>query len=177
MIIVCQHCGRNADKPTGAVNRARKAGLRIFCGKACASEARCSERTEADRKAAQAEYDRARRAEQGDRLLAEKRSAYFRDHKRSLAKQAERRKDPAYVAKMRAYQREWCRRPAYRAAKKAGDRARRAAIEFGDTELAEAFVALCELEESLRPMRDENKAKIGRINLCQNRRRKTNATR
>ena len=40
MLIACAHCGKEADKPTGEVNRAKAAGLRQFCNRRCMGLAR-----------------------------------------------------------------------------------------------------------------------------------------
>lgn len=176
MMIVCGHCGAEADLPTGHVNRSRRLGMRLYCGRECSALGR-RRLTSEQRKARKAEYDRRRRDTLGDTIRAAKREAYLRNRSAHLAKQAQLRASPEYRARMKAYQHAHVRKPAVRAAKKAYDRVRRARLEFGDSDLADAAVALWELVEMLRPSGHDNKAKIGRINLCQTRRRKSHAPR
>jgi hypothetical protein len=175
VIITCAHCGQDADKLSGGVNRSRKAGLPLYCGRKCAGLAKRVERTAAERRQMKSEYDRQRRAELADKIKADKRAAYQRDRPARLAAMAARRACPDFRVKMKAYQHEWARRPAVKAAKKQYDRRWRAVREFGQTDLAEVVILLGELSEALRPMKRENMANKGRVNLCLNRKRRAYA--
>ena len=170
--ITCAYCGKPAEKLTGEINRARKAGLLLYCGRTCSGFGRRMGKTTDQKRAEKAEYDRVRRAELADRIRAEKRAAYYRDHAKRLQKMAELRAHPAHRAKMKAYQHAWIRCPAVKEAKKRYDRRWRAVREFGETELAEAVICLRELNDLLRPSKQEIRANVGRINLCQKRKRR-----
>lgn len=55
MIIICEQCGKEHEKRTGHVNRARKLGARLFCSQACFG---LSKRTTLEeKKKIKAEYD------------------------------------------------------------------------------------------------------------------------
>lgn len=170
--IVCAYCGKQAEKLTGEINRANKAGLALYCGRECSGLGRRANKPIEQRRAEKAAYDKARRDALGEALLAEKRAAYYRDHDARLAKAAEQRACPDFRAKMKAYQHAWIRRPTVKAAKKQYDRRYRAVREFGETDLAEAVVCLRELNDLLRPSKQEIRASTGRINLCQTRKRR-----
>lgn len=172
MLITCPVCGKQANKLAGEVNRARRAGYRLFCGRECAGVARRDGKSKDQRRAAKAAYDANRRVKQRDKILSGKRAYYIANRERFKAAGAALRADPAFRAKMKAYQHEWVRRPAVRAAKKAYDRRRRAVLEFGDGDVADAVILIHEINDILRPTRREVKAATGRYNLCQNRKRR-----
>lgn len=135
----CDNCGCSTDKPTGAVNRARRAGLNLYCGKLCAGLARRTGLSKAEKVANKAAYDAERRAERADQIRAEK-AEY---HKRTY--------DPAKAAVVRKermpYHVEYCRRPEYREKKAEYDRQHRA-DEYGV--FADAFLMLQEVDKELR---------------------------
>lgn len=150
--IVCAHCGTEADKLTGGVNRSLRIGAPLYCSQACSGLAHRSEPVpvEVKRKAKQ-RYDRARRnGPLRQRILDEKRAAYRalthdERHEQYLRARARREADPDLAA---AY-REACVKarntPEWKAHKREYDRRWRAATEFGDGPLADAFVLLQEL--------------------------------
>lgn len=142
-MVQCAHCGRPVEKPTGHVNRARKLGMRLFCGRACfgASRRLAVQPTDEERKAAKAAYDREYRARNREKRREQTRAWYAANRESRLVKQAE------YNAAHRKEHNEYCRRPEYRTKKKHYDRRYRAGKFYG--EFAEAFVALMEVEEEI----------------------------
>jgi hypothetical protein len=167
--IICAHCGAEAYKLSGGVNRARRAGSPLYCSRACAGLAHRVIRTTAEAAALKADYDRRRRAELGEALLAEKRAAYrdrlARDPEGLRAAQKKNRdqRKGAHV--------EYCRRPEYRAWKKSYDRQHRAVKFFGP--FADAFLALQDLETEIasRASRYEIYSENGTLNKCLKRKR------
>lgn len=120
----CAHCGRTASQPTGAVNRARKAGLKLYCDRRCASLGRrTDDRTQEQKRADKAIYDAEYRAKNRT-MLAAKKAAY---HARTY--------DPAkqriYNQSRMAHHVEYCRRPEYREKKKAYDHVYNAKRDYG----------------------------------------------
>lgn len=152
--ITCEHCGARAMKLTGGVNRSRRKGAALYCSRECSSFARRSGKTTQQRRAEKAEYDRRRRAELGEELLAQKRAAYHalspqEKTNKYLRKKAKRQANPEI---MRRYE-EACRRarnrPEWKAHKRRYDRRYRAEQEFGEGALADAVVFLRELQDEV----------------------------
>ena len=75
--IVCAACGEHCLKPTGAVNRARRAGLRLYCDRTCAGVGRRVERADDERRRLKAEYDAARRTAKADEIKRAKRAYHL----------------------------------------------------------------------------------------------------
>lgn len=164
MQITCAHCGKVADKAAGAVNRARKVGLAIYCDRICAGLGRRKQpKSVEQRKAEKRAYDAVRRDALADEIKAAK-AAY---HKRTY--------DPAKAAihrqKRMPYHVEYCRRPEYREWKREYDRQYRASKEYG--EFAECFLLVMDIRaECLSQMTDyEIRLEKGTINKRLQRRR------
>ena len=79
MKIACAHCGKQTDKSTSEVNRARKAGLSLYCDRACSGLGRRKHRAAAQKIEEKRAYDAARRVALADEIKAQK-AAY---HKRT----------------------------------------------------------------------------------------------
>lgn len=176
----CPQCGGAFTACAGRVNRAAKINAPLYCGKPCASLARRLPvpKTPEQKKAEKVAYDRRRRDEQRERLLAEKRAYYEANRPRILEKMAEYRKErmPKHV--------EYCRRPEYRAKKHEYDLAR-ADAEYG--EFAEAWRLLLDLEKEIRSQATAYERRVAngyytrnaqkrRRELCRIRRTSTPAT-
>lgn len=165
----CAHCGCQTAKEAGLVNRARRLGAPLYCGKVCSGQARRISRTPEERKALKADYDRKRREELGEALLAEKRAAYHAavaaDPVGHRAKEREQRK------RRSAQHVEYCQRPEYRKWKQKYDRQYRARKEFGD--FGEAAIVLNDLiaEINSRTTRTEIYRQNGTLNKWIARRR------
>lgn len=139
MWITCAHCGCQCDKRAGEVNRARKAGLAIYCGRGCAGLGRRKDtRTPEQKKADKAAYDAEYRAKNRSVLKDKKAAYYAENHDRDKERELRQNRMPQHV--------EYCRRPEYRAQKKVYDRKYRAEKFYG--ELAEAFVLTLEIRDA-----------------------------
>lgn len=57
MKVVCAHCRKTTSKPAGHVNRAREAGLNIYCNRRCSGLGRRSGKTKAQKVAEKRAYD------------------------------------------------------------------------------------------------------------------------
>lgn len=139
--VTCAQCGTVSYKPVGAVNRSQAKGAPLYCNRECAGIGRRKNRTANEKKHLKAEYDRKRRAELGDALLAEKRAAYHAKvavdpvSARAKEREARQRRMPKHV--------EYCRRPEYRKWKAQYDRQYLARKQFGD--FGEAAIVLNDL--------------------------------
>lgn len=140
MKITCSHCGLETEKPAGAVNRALKAGLNLYCSRECSGLGRRKEdsRTPEQKKADKAAYDAEYRAKNRERLRAKKAAAYKASPPRDREK--------AYRDANYARHLEYLRRPEYRAKKKVYDRRYRAEKFYG--ELADVFILTLEIREA-----------------------------
>ncbi len=167
--VTCAHCGEVSYKPVGAVNRAARQGAPLYCDRECAGLGRRKHKSLAQRKAEKAEYDRRRRRELGDELLAKKREAYHAavaaDPDSVRAKQREHRR------KRKAAHLEYCRRPEYREWKRQYDRRHLAEKHFGP--FAEAALVLRDLEQAVldRASRYDLDLASGKLNKATRRKR------
>jgi len=167
--IICAHCGSVAYKEAGGVNRSRGRGAPVFCSRECSGARRRIERSTEEKRALKAEYDRKRRAELGEALLAEKREA----RRRLLAEnpQLVRAREKANRDANKERHLEYCRRPEYKKWKSQYDQKHRARKWFGD--FGEAAIILNQLiaEISTRATRTEIYRANGTLNKHQERRR------
>lgn len=135
----CAHCGKTADKAAGHVNRARAAGLNLYCNRRCSGLGRRIGKTKAQKVAEKKVYDAEYRAKNLAMLKAKKHEYFKRTY------------DPVEAAKVRKVRMplhiEYCRQPAYKAWKRDYDRRYRAA-EFG--EFAEAYMLTIDLNREIK---------------------------
>lgn len=164
MQIMCAHCGKAAEKSAGAVNRARKVGLSLYCDRTCAGLGRRKPPKSIEQKKAEKRvYDAARREALVDQIKAAKREYHKRTYDPVVA---------AAVRKLRMPHRvEYCRRPEYREWKREYDRTYRANKEYG--EFADCFLLVMDIRaECLSQMTDyEIRLEKGTLNKRQQRRR------
>ena len=120
--ITCPHCGKEAQKRLGHVNRAKKIGAPTYCSKLCSGLARKIERTDEEKKAIKAAYDVQYRRRD---YVKVKKQAYF---KRTYDPQKQAAINKARMPKHVEY----CRRPQYKAYKKQYDEQHRAKKDFGE---------------------------------------------
>ncbi len=114
----------------------------MYCGKVCAGLARrAPPKSDEQKRAEKAEYDRNRRAENEATLKAQKKAFYEANRERILSQMTVYRKTrmPAHV--------EYCRRPDYKVKKRQYDM-RRNEQEFA--EFAETWRLLQDLEKEIR---------------------------
>lgn len=161
----CAHCGVAAERNASHVNRSRKIGAALYCGRTCMGLARRlkSPPTDAERRAAKRAYDMVYRAKNTADIKAKK-HAHFRATYDPAAAAIERKKKmPRHVA--------YCQRPEYVAWKKDYDLKYRANKDFGP--FAEAFLTLREIETEVdsRATRQEIYQANQTFNKAQTRRR------
>lgn len=163
MQIACSHCGKTAEKSAGAVNRARKAGLAIYCNRACSGLGRRKHKSKAqkveEKRLYDMEYRRKNRA-----MLKAKKAEYFQATYDPEVARIERRKRAAFHA-------EYCRRPEYREWKREYDRRYRAEKEYG--EFADCFLLVMDIRAECLSQQSDYEIRLakGRVALTQQRKR------
>lgn len=135
----CSHCTETFLKEQGAVNRAEKAGLNIYCSPGCSALGRRKWKTTEQKKKEKAAYDAEYREKNREKLKAEKRDYFKKTYDPEEARVKRKKTMPRHV--------EYCRRPEYKEKKKEYDKGYRAKKEYG--EFAEAVVVLRELESEI----------------------------
>lgn len=163
VVVRCAHCQREVLKEVGSVNRANRAGKPLFCSRECSGSRRQLNRSDAEKRALKAAYDRQYR-EKNAAILRVKKAEYYQ-RTRDPVREAEKRK-----AKMPKHV-EYCRRPEYKKWKAEYDRQYRARKEFGP--FGEASIVLNELiaEINSRSTRTEIYRQNGTLNKWIARRR------
>ena len=141
--IVCAFCGCLSQKNVSDVNRAARAGLRVFCSRKCFGLDRRVERSPEEAKRLKQEYDAARHVALAERLKAEKREY----HKRTYDPVAARVKRKARTFDHTAYCRRYYADPTKKNEKVQYD-IRRRAVQYAD--YAESWRLLIELEREIR---------------------------
>jgi hypothetical protein len=139
IFIVCEQCGSDALLEVGAVNRARKGGLRIFCGRKCAGMARRTNKTKAQKVEEKRLYDIEFRVKNRERIKREKAERFKRTYDPEKAR-VERRANMARHI-------EYCRRPEYKEHKRKYDRAYRAKSDYG--EFWESFLLVMDIDKEV----------------------------
>lgn len=138
---VCPSCGVTFFSSAGRANRADRIGAPLYCCIACAGIARRSSKTDEQKRADKAAYDKSRRDTIGDKIRSDKRNAYYANHEYYKAKHKEYRaaRMPKHV--------EYCRSQEYRAKKHDYDisKAKDEYGEWGDT-----WRLLLDLEKEIR---------------------------
>lgn len=163
--IYCAWCNELTAKEVGAVNRARRNGLYLYCGRVCSGLGRRDPNppTAEDRVAAKAAYDAEYRAKNRSVLKAKKRAWFQRTYDPVKAAEQRKARMPRHV--------EYCRRPEYREKKRVYDRQYQAKKNYGP--FAEAALALRDLEGEIesRMSRYEIYAANGPLNKALQRRK------
>jgi len=140
MKIKCAHCKKSADKPPGAVNRARKAGLRIFCGRRCSGLGRRKHIPKAVKRVLKAIYDAEYRRQNRAMLKAKKRAYFARTYDPEKARIERKKTMPRHI--------EYCRRPEYKRWKQAYDRKHLAKKHYGP--FAEVVMLTMDLNREIK---------------------------
>ncbi len=161
--ITCPQCKRSAQLSNGHVNRARKLGVPIYCGRACAGLARRKNKSDAQKKAEKRDYDMEYRRKNLEMLKRKKAEHYLKT--RDPEKEAAYRKTRMHLHV------EYCRQPKYKAWKKKYDAQYRAKKLYG--EFWESFLLIMgiEAEVTKRMSNYEIRLENGTINKAQQRRR------
>ena len=147
MKFICSHCGKQTDKPTGEVNRARKAGLPLHCNRVCAGLGRRDARTLEQKKADKRLYDMEYRRKNREMLKAKKAATWRNWYKPE--EQSKKRRTPEYRAKHRAY----LSKPEYKEYKKKYDLIYRNKQDYGD--YWEAAILALEIDREVESRMDD----------------------
>lgn len=160
---LCAHCGREANKPAGHVNRARARGLNLYCNRKCSGFGRRDGKTKAQRVEEKRLYDIEYRAKNREMLKRKHREYHVRTYDPVVAAAYRKKRMPKHV--------EYCRQPEYRVWKKGYDRKYRSKKLYGPFD--EAFMVLMDLDNEIKQR--SNKYEIyqqnGTLNKTQTRRR------
>lgn len=162
MIIVCDCCKKKADLSTGKVNRAKKDGYKIYCSRACSSEARRFHRSNEEKKRLKKEYDKQFRKLNADRIKKAKAEAFKKDYEKHPEKYKLIRQ------KRKEEHNEYCRQPEYKKWKTEYDKKYRAEKNYG--EFAECFLLIKEIEK------EYNQQEVRQINNLHNKSQKRKRT-
>lgn len=165
MRVVCSYCGKEIEKATGLVNRARKMGLHLYCNRGCAGLAKRATviLSESEKKEAKRLYDIEYR-KKNKALLKVKKAEYFKkDYAANPDKYREKRKNRAGQRK------KYLSTEKYKEYKRKYDARYRAEINYGP--FAEAFLILNQLESIIdrsetRIDKDCHNKKQKRSKLC-----------
>lgn len=123
MKIVCAHCGKRIDKPTGEITRARNAGLHLYCGRRCSGLGRRKHIPRSVLRLKKKLYDAEYRKKNLALLKAKKHAHHLRTYDPIKAAIERKKKMPRHV--------EYCRRPEYKRWKSKYDRRYRAVRNYG----------------------------------------------
>lgn len=168
MKIICAHCGKAADKPNGAVNRARRDGVRLFCNRRCSGLGRRKHVPKSVKRLLKKLYDEQYRAKNLALLKAKKHAYFKRTYDPAQARIDRKKRATAHA--------EYCRQPEYKRWKADYDRRLRDAA-FG--EFAEAQRLSIDLNRTIKEQMNghEIREANGTCNKTQNRRRAAGPTR
>jgi hypothetical protein len=120
----CAHCGVEADRFVGEVNRSRRSGLPLYCGRECAGLERRKWESPAQRKAEKQAYDAARRIALADELRAKKAEYHKRTYDPAKAAVERKKRMPKHI--------EYCQSQKYREWKREYDRQYLAKKDYGE---------------------------------------------
>lgn len=134
---LCGSCGATVRQSRGSINRAVRDGKPLYCDRVCAGLARRISSSQKKRK--KALYDARLRTEKAAEISARKRYYYQRTRNPETGRERRRANMERHV--------EYCRQPAYKAAKTEYDQERRAK-EYGP--YGDAYLLLLDLEREIR---------------------------
>jgi hypothetical protein len=159
----CANCGKEADRPTGEVNRARKKGLNLYCGQTCSGLGRRKHKSVEQKKEDKRLYDIEYRQRNATRIRKKKARYFQRTYDPEKARIERKRR-----AKFHA---EYCRRPEYREWKQRYDRKYRAVKEYG--EFWECFLLSQDIRDEALNRSTDYEIRLGkaRVAACQQRKR------
>lgn len=148
MDLLCAHCRKPHNQTIGQINRAAKAGLRLFCNKRCFGLDRRKHKTKAQKVEEKRLYDIEYR-EKNKEMLKSKKAKYF-----------QRTYDPKRAAKERKKRMHlhilYCQQPKYKAWKHDYDRIYLAKKQYG---------AYWESALTIREIEDEVQARISKYDI------------
>lgn len=162
-IITCAQCGLPSPRRNGDINRARAAGLPLYCDRKCAGLNRRETRSKAELVAAKRLYDIEYRARNLAKIKAAKHAHFKRTYDPEAARVERQHRMPAHA--------EYCRRPEYREYKAQYDRRHLAQKQYGEYWEAAMLERDLTSEVLTRQTRYEIDLENGKLNKTTNRRR------
>lgn len=162
-IIQCARCGCDCERNNGHINRARKRGAPLYCGKVCAGIGRRVVKSAAQKKEEKRLYDQQYRADNQAMLKQKKHDWFQRTYDPASAAVSRKANMPKHV--------EYCRRPEYVAWKRAYDEQYRAKKEYGEFWQCFMIVASIDKEVSERATKTDVAIAKGTLNKAQTRKR------
>ncbi len=163
MKVVCEHCRKKVERCAGDVNRARKAGLKLFCDRRCTGLFYRKHKTKEQLVLEKRLYDMEYRRKNRKRLKIQKREYFDRTYDPVKAAVERKARMPRHV--------EYCRQPAYRRWKSKYDKRYSAKKMFGP--YAESFLILQKIDKEIasRMSRYDIQLANGTLNKAQTRKR------
>lgn len=150
MKINCAHCGKEAKKHLGEINRASKKGAPLFCSKDCFGLSRRQNKSQAQLKEERRQYGMDYRAKNREMLKAKKKEYFQRTYDPEKAAIKRQVKMAAHI--------EYCRQPEYRAYKKKYDRKYRAENLYG--EFGEAYSILLDIDREVNSRMSDYEVRV-----------------
>ena len=163
--IKCETCGRKKKVPIGQWNAMRTR----FCSRECGWESRRLHRTVAEKKYLKRLYDIEFRKKNRKRLLAEKRAYHAKVRDRVSKRMKAIRKTAAYKRRMRAYLKDYWKRPGLKDQKRDYDRKFRAKKKFGPLWESHYLMVLINEEVKRRMSNYEIRLQNNTLNKAMNR--------
>lgn len=167
MKYLCAHCGKENDKWSGHVNRARAQGMKLYCDRLCSGLGRRTGKTDAQKREEKRLYDIVYQAKNREKRKAQKRQHHLDTYDPVTAAEYRKKRMHLHVA--------YCQRPEYRAWKKGYDRNYKAKKNYGPFSEAALLLSDLNLEIKGRGNRHEIKYQNGGTNKVQRRRREAQA--
>jgi ribosomal protein L24E len=165
MIVQCHWCGKDVEKHTGHVNRAKKEGCFLFCNKVCFGLNRRKPKTEDEKREIKRLYDIEYRKKNNNRIKSR-----MQKYNASPAGRAMQKRNRE---KFKESHKEYIKQPKYRVYKKDYDQKYCAKKNYG--EFWESSLVLKEIEQVIEPEKAELKIQKGTYNKSQKRKRLWNS--
>jgi hypothetical protein len=137
--ISCARCGKPRALRNGHVNRAKKHGLNLYCGRKCAGLARRKNKTRQQKVLEKRTYDIEYRKKNQSELKKKKAHYHKKTYDPEVARKKRKKRAKAHA--------EYCRRPEYKKWKEEYDRKRRAK-QYGP--YADAYLIMVDLNKEIK---------------------------
>lgn len=151
MEIQCDYCGKAANYPTGHVNRARKNGNSLYCGRVCSGLGRRHNKTLEMKRLEKALYDQDYRDKNIQKIKARNQEYNKTPEGRAMQKRNRDKRMDKHI--------EYCRQPEYKEYKKKYDRSYRSVKDYGEE--------WGPVMETLLYLDDEVKTRVNRYEIYQ----------
>lgn len=167
MKVNCDYCGNEIDKMPGHVNRARKMGMKLFCGRVCFGLDRRSGKSIEQKKEEKRRYD-IERVKDPVIWMYRRFQALAYNSSPAGRKMQKRNRE-----KFKQHHLEYCRTPEYRAYKRDYDQVYVAKTKYG--EYWESYLTVKEIQKITQPEKYQIRIENGTLNKSQKRKRAWNS--